>query len=185
KAFVECPNSIIIYVFGVNNGRIRNEDIIAFNALHSAYQFEPKSLVLIINNTPRLNQYDGDYEGETIMVLRDLIDLKTFKFVCFLDTIDVKNNSEKQRLRGKLLPVVTSALPKVHIKQHDIHIQTDIIAVLIAQLQEMINRFDIERREMRAEIRSAQKEYQMEMKEQQRKYEKLQEQRNDDGCCIL
>src|ERR1700722_3373665 len=37
KAFQICPNAVIIYVFGNQKGRIRNEDVIAFNALNEAY----------------------------------------------------------------------------------------------------------------------------------------------------
>src|SRR5689334_8190203 len=40
KAFVARPVSIILYVFGNSGGRIRDEDVIAFQALDSAYQLQ-------------------------------------------------------------------------------------------------------------------------------------------------
>ena len=33
KAFVTCPNSIILYVFGNKGGRMPDEDVVAFQAL--------------------------------------------------------------------------------------------------------------------------------------------------------
>ncbi|CAF4105185.1 unnamed protein product, partial [Rotaria sp. Silwood1] len=54
KAFDQCPNSIIASVFGAGvGGRIVDQDIVAFNALKDAYQFQPDSLIFIINNIPK------------------------------------------------------------------------------------------------------------------------------------
>ncbi|CAF1324232.1 unnamed protein product, partial [Didymodactylos carnosus] len=42
----------MLYVFGQQNGRNRNEDIIAFQALHDAYPFGHQSLVFVVNGVP-------------------------------------------------------------------------------------------------------------------------------------
>ena len=47
KAFLSRPNSIVLYVFGNQRGRLRDEDIIAFNAINAAYLFREESLVLV------------------------------------------------------------------------------------------------------------------------------------------
>ncbi|CAF4883175.1 unnamed protein product, partial [Rotaria sp. Silwood1] len=61
KAFQLCPNAVVIYVFGNQSGRIRNEDIVAFHALNNAYPFASKSLVLVVNGIPvdREENYEG------------------------------------------------------------------------------------------------------------------------------
>lgn len=70
KAFDYCPNSITMYVFGAQNRRIRDEDVIALQALNDAYSFK-KSLILILNEIPRQNR-SPSYEGETIVYLREI-----------------------------------------------------------------------------------------------------------------
>ena len=93
KAFKQCPNAVIIYVFGNQNGRIRREDAIAFNALNDAYPFQDKSLVLVVNCIPPPNRRGKDYEGKTIVDLRELLKLKGWQNTCFLDDIGTKNQN--------------------------------------------------------------------------------------------
>ncbi|CAF5057777.1 unnamed protein product, partial [Rotaria sp. Silwood1] len=63
KAFQQRPNSIVAFVFtGGSGGRIRDEDVVAFKAIHAAYNFQPESLLLIVNDLP-LNR-SPKYEGE-------------------------------------------------------------------------------------------------------------------------
>ena len=193
KAFQECPTSVIIYVFGVNNGRIRSEDIIAFNALNDAYPFGEKSLVLVVNTIPSLKERDEHYEGETIVLLREELSMKKFEMVCFLDKIDPGNDLEKRQLRKKLLSVVISALPKEHIKQRDISLRADEIAGLITHMKDMMIQFAKERREWQGQIRTAQKQHEREMKEQQENFQQLKEKLRaletskptDDTSCVI
>lgn len=129
KAFEIEPNSVIIYVFGNQGGRIRNEDVIAFNALNKAYSFQPKSLILVINNLPK--DREKDYEGETIMRLRQWVHLDTsFQNFCFLDGINKSNAVERIRLRDQLLQAAMYAYPNIHTKQHDIQLDVDQIKKL-------------------------------------------------------
>jgi hypothetical protein len=169
KAFEICPNAVVIYVFGTQNGRIRSEDVIAFNALSDAYPFESKSLVLAINNVPQ--DREENYEGETIVLLRGLIKLDdTFKNFCFLDWINKRNNEEKMQLRDKLLQAVMISMPKVHKKQHDIHLEMDEIKGLTNQIHEMQKNFDEQRGKYLEEFIFVQKHYQEEMNEQRKAY---------------
>lgn len=105
KAFLARPNSIILYVFGNQRGRLRDEDIIAFNALNAAYSFRRESLVLALNDLD--NDRPSDYEGTTMVLLQQLlpnVDVNE-RNVCFLNRINRKNSKEKQSLKEELLKV--------------------------------------------------------------------------------
>jgi hypothetical protein len=105
KAFTERPNSIVMYVFGHENGRIKNEDVVAFNAINAAYPFRPESLVLVVNGLPK--KRPANYEGTTLVLLQQLlknVDVNK-RNICFLDHINDENPKEKQDLRERLLQV--------------------------------------------------------------------------------
>ncbi|CAF0951601.1 unnamed protein product [Adineta ricciae] len=41
KAFQQCPNSVVAFVFsGGSSGRVKDEDLVAFNAIHKAFHFQ-------------------------------------------------------------------------------------------------------------------------------------------------
>ena len=105
KAFEERPNSVIMFVFGHQNGRIRDEDVVAFNAINAAYPFRPESLVIVVNGLPKTRP--SDYEGGTLVLLQKLL-VDTYVHsgnVCFLDGIDANSMQEKQILKENLLRV--------------------------------------------------------------------------------
>ena len=159
KAFKECPNSVVIFVFGSQNGRIPNQDIVAFNALHDAYPFSEKALILVANAIPPLDKRGESYEGETIVVLNELLNMKTFGDVVFLDIIDTKNRTQKQQLVDKLLPSVAKSMPHEHTKKHDIHLEADQIKGLTNQVQEITDRFKKQEKEWESRYREAQAQY--------------------------
>jgi hypothetical protein len=105
KAFAQRPNSIVMYVFGPVNGRIKDEDIVAFNAINAAYPFKHESLVLVVNGLPK--ERPPKYEGTTLVLLQQL--LKGVRVnnrnLCFLDQINEKDARARQRLREQLLQV--------------------------------------------------------------------------------
>ena len=71
KAFVARPNSIVLYVFGNQRGRLRDEDVVAFNAINAEYSFRRESLVLVMNDLDK--DRPADYEGATLVLLQQLI----------------------------------------------------------------------------------------------------------------
>ena len=105
KAFAQRPNSIVMFVFGQRGGRMQEEDIVAFNAINTAYPFAPESLVLVVNGLPK--ERPPQYEGTTLVLLRQLLtDVPVNNHnLCFLDQIDGKNAKERQRLKEQLLQV--------------------------------------------------------------------------------
>jgi hypothetical protein len=105
KAFTERPDSIVMYVFGQQNGRIRDGDVVAFQAINKAYLFRPESLVLVVNGLSK--KRPSDYEGRTIVLLQQLlkdVDVNDRNF-CFLEEIDANNMEEKQHLKERLVQV--------------------------------------------------------------------------------
>ena len=173
KAFKECPNTIVLFVFGCNNGRIRNEDVAAFKALNEAYPFKSESLILAVNCIPPINRRDKNYETETSDLLRDLLNATEYQSICFLDTINTNNDCQRRMLRDKLLPIIISSLPKVHIKKQDIRVQRDEVNDLIKQYAKMTTCYDEERRRFREETRLVEIKRQKEMQEQREQYERL------------
>ncbi|CAF1210886.1 unnamed protein product [Adineta ricciae] len=96
KAFQQRPNSVIAFVFtGGSGGRIRDEDVIAFKAIHAAYNFQSDSLLLIVNDLP-LNR-SPKYEGATAIKLQGLVNIPNVR-ICFLDRIsqtELRSNETK------------------------------------------------------------------------------------------
>ncbi|CAF0817517.1 unnamed protein product [Adineta steineri] len=105
KAFAQRPNSIVMFVFGQQGGRMREEDVVAFNAINAAYPFRPESLVLVVNGLPK--DRPPKYEGTTLVLLQQLLTGVSVNShnLCFLDQIDKKDVKEKQRLKEQLLQV--------------------------------------------------------------------------------
>jgi GTPase SAR1 family protein len=113
KAFSQRPNSVILFVFGHQNGRVRDEDVVAFNAINAAYPFRPESLVIVVNALPK--DRPKDYEGSTFVLLQKLLPNTkvTNDNVCFLDSINVNDAREKQYLKEQLLKVRITTARKI------------------------------------------------------------------------
>ena len=107
KAFKKQPKSIIIYVFGNQNGRIRDEDVLAFNAIHEAYEFKIESLLIVINGLSK--QRPENYESMVIIQLQKVLNLGvTSKNICFLENIDPVNTSQREYLKECIFQVFIS-----------------------------------------------------------------------------
>jgi methyl-accepting chemotaxis protein len=175
KAFQDCPNSIVIYVFGTQQGRIRSEDIVAFNALNDAYPFGSKSLVLVVNGIPK--DHDQNYEGETKVLLRPMLKMEdACKTMCFLDTVDKTQPEEITKLSQKFFQAILNAFPKVHEKKQDIQLDVDKIKDLKDEIGQLQTTFNQEREQMLETFRCEQQQHEAEVREQHQQYEKhLQE----------
>jgi GTPase SAR1 family protein len=105
KAFAQRPNSIVIFVFGQMGGRMRDEDIVAFNAINAAYPFKPESLLLVVNGLRKGRPIK--YDARTLVLLQQLLkDVPVNnRNLCFLDLIDETDLKEKQRLKEQLRQV--------------------------------------------------------------------------------
>ncbi|CAF4694932.1 unnamed protein product, partial [Rotaria sp. Silwood2] len=120
---------VVIYVFGHQNGRIRNEDIVTFRAIHNAYTLNPDSLIIIVNGLPpdRPNNYNKDTQATLI----DLLGMKP-SHICFIDRLT--SSDINQNLRMYLTDTILNVHPRIHIKTNDIHLMTDDVLQLQANL---------------------------------------------------
>ncbi|CAF3398265.1 unnamed protein product [Rotaria socialis] len=158
KAFVERPTSLILYVFGSQNGRIRDEDVVAFNALNKAYPLKIESLVLIVNGAPKKRL--GDYEGEVIVLLKELIQVPC-QSLCVLDMIDENNQSERKKLKNQLLQAIVERTPRDHIKKQDLELQ-----------REEVRKAKEEIKALQADFQNKLQMHENQIKKQQRMYDK-------------
>ncbi|CAF2068450.1 unnamed protein product [Rotaria magnacalcarata] len=158
KAFVERPTSLILYVFGSQNGRIRDEDVVAFNALNKAYPLKVESLVLIVNGAPKKRL--EDYEGEVIVLLKELIQVSC-QSLCVLDMIDENNQSERKKLKNQLLQAIVERTPRDHIKKQDLELQ-----------REEVRKAKAEIKVLQADFQNKLQMHENQIKEQQRMYDK-------------
>ena len=156
KAFRERPTSLILYVFGSQGGRIRDEDVVAFNALNKAYAFKLESLVLIINGVPKDRR--KNYEGEVIVLLEKLIKLPC-KTLCVLDMINKNNTDERQKLKSKLLQMIVARTPWFHHKKHEIELQRKILHQAQAEIKLLQEAFQENKGMYEEKINEQQKKY--------------------------
>ncbi|CAF1449523.1 unnamed protein product [Adineta ricciae] len=157
-AFQQRPNSLIIYVFGHQHGRIRNEDVVAFNSINKAYPLNPESLLLVVNALPA--DRPPNYEGEVILMIRDIIGRQlSERRMCFLNHINRGNREERVALRNQFLGAIFELSPRVHRKEDDIRLQADEVAMLKQQIQTMKDTFDANKSQFQDEIRAQQLRY--------------------------
>lgn len=173
RAFAQQPNSLILFVLGEQGGRIRDEDIVAFQAINKAYTFKTESLVLIVNNLPK--DRDDDYEGATITYLKEKIKL-SFTHIAFVDRINKKNRVEHDDLRKKILNQIKDLTPNLHRKEDEIEVKASMVAELKRAIKEMNDQFEAQRQQYRDEINRQQEEYQRQLAAQMEEIKNLQEQ---------
>lgn len=72
EAFPIQPISIVGFVFNVfGSGRLKNDDVIVFNAIMDAYALDKESVCFIINGMPS-KKSKPTYKGEIIMQLEEM-----------------------------------------------------------------------------------------------------------------
>ena len=161
-SFRQHPNAVVLYVFGTNNGRIRNEDVVAFNALHKAYPFSEKSLIVAVNGV-NPNRPD-DYETKTTTTLISLLKMH-LPHLCFVNHINESN--EKELLRHKLIEIVLNAMPKIHKKEQEINLQAAEISKLTKQIAEFQRQIEQDREKHRSEVKTLKREFDKKQRQQQ------------------
>ena len=159
KAFNIRPNSIIIFVLtGGAGGRLRQEDIVAFNAINKAYNFQPQSLLLVINDLP-VNK-PPDYEGNAIIRIANVLSIAN-PHICFLDRIDTNNSNERNNIRVKLYTAlkVMGIHAAVHTKVCDIQMDVDLLKQELAKARQQQEEFDKLVGNLKDEIKQRQSDF--------------------------
>ncbi|CAF3127134.1 unnamed protein product [Rotaria sp. Silwood2] len=153
-AFESHPYAVIVYVFGHQNGRIRDEDVVAFNAIKDAYPMEEKSLVIIVNNLP-VNRED-DYESETTDKLTSLLNFH-LPYVVYINHSDTATTRKANR--QQLLQAIMSALPKQHIKKQEIELPFAKLKEMKKQIAAFQKEIEENREKHKAEVLKIQQDF--------------------------
>jgi hypothetical protein len=123
KALKRCPISVIIFVFGNMGGRIRDDDVVAFNALHGACNLKMDSLLLVMNG---LDQQPPEYEEKCTVLFNKCLKLPIPpNRMCFLERVNDKSGPVKEILQKKVLAVLASL--QEHNRSQEISLILDFI----------------------------------------------------------
>jgi ABC-type dipeptide/oligopeptide/nickel transport system ATPase component len=157
RAFEEQKDNplVIIYVFGHQNGRIRNEDIATFRSIHNAYTFCPDSLITIVNGLPpdRPNTYNED----TQTTLIELLGMKPSQ-MCFIDHVK-STEVHHESIQKYLIDTILNVHPRIHTKINNINLITDDVLQLQADLDMIRIQMEMERCEHEDVIINMEREY--------------------------
>ena len=116
KAFEQCEKSVVIFVWGQNNGRLQPDDIIAFNALRAAYAFEKGSLMFIVNNLPRNRPPEFDaYIFQNLSAVLGSMPV-TLDDVIFIDSMEPGKIEKREKVRLRMFELIG----RHHAVQHKI-----------------------------------------------------------------
>ncbi|CAF2648043.1 unnamed protein product [Rotaria sp. Silwood2] len=144
KAFEECPNSIVIFVWTQNGGRVNPNDVVAFNALNAAYAFPAESLAFVVNDLPPHRNSRRNYDGEFLATLKVLLEpMKvSVKDIIFIDHIEPGHEMKLTDARTKLLDLIS---------KHYILPQTRCADIILELEQLQKDLCDIKNKQMQAE----------------------------------
>lgn len=157
RAFEKIPYAIIIPVFlGGAAGRLREEDLVAFNVLNNAYKFEHESLLFVINDLPSTRQ--PFYEGQMHAKLQELVNVKNLK-VCFLNRINTSNAWQRAYLRKQILGGIVLCTPVAHRKHDEVVLLVDRLKKLETQMKEKQDEMDRKIKNLEGEIERFQRLY--------------------------
>ncbi len=126
KAFAMCEVCIICFVFSTTGGRLTNDDIIAFNAVSKAYNFNVDSLVLAVNCLKPTRP--SDYDAKMAIEMQKLLTPKVPETqMCFLDEIDITNADARNRIGSQLWETILSRTAQKHEITQEILLTQDIL----------------------------------------------------------
>jgi ABC-type dipeptide/oligopeptide/nickel transport system ATPase component len=180
KAFLMCPNSIVAFVFtGGTGGRLRDEDVITFKAINDAYGFSPNSLLLIVNDLP--TKRPSKYEGTMAERIRAIVKIENPR-VCYLDRIDVENESQREQMRLKLVGSMMQRVHMPHRKRRDIRMTVDLLQQLKRQAKEQQQAFEQTVACLQKQIDDRQREFEEFKREAERRVLEAQTRR---GSCVI
>jgi GTPase SAR1 family protein len=145
KAFNQCPNSIVIFVWTSHTGgRVQSNDLIAFGALYKAYEFQPKSLIYVVNKVPHKDN-NSKFQSEFLTEIQEGLQEEEGlnvdpKDVVFIEEMDFNNKEQRTGERMKLFDCIKKHCPAVHKKKADIILQAD----QLIKMRETIQRHQAE-----------------------------------------
>ena len=135
NAFQMCERSIVIFVWRETGGRAQSDDIIAFNALNSAIEFAPESLMFIVNNVP--SNREPEYDAKFIVLLSKLLKSSkvSMESTFFLENMRSIKPDVSESKREAIWSRLSQMKPSIHKKQIVIVLQLDQLKELKAVLK--------------------------------------------------
>ena len=148
---------------------MRQEDIVAFNAINKAYGFESRSLLMVINDLPQ--DRPRDYEGNAIMRLANILGIAD-PHVLFLERINKDNSKERECLQRKLFEAFKGMklTAKVHTKICDITMNTDTLHEQLNLAKKQQEEFEKVISLLREDIARSQRDFENYRKEAEKNY---------------
>ena len=148
---------------------MRQEDIVAFNAINKAYGFESKSLLMVINDLPQ--DRPRDYEGNAIMRIANILGIAD-PHVLFLQRINKENSKEREGLQRQLFEAFKGMrlTPKVHTKMCDIAMNTNTLQEELTLAKKQQEEFEKMISLLREDIARGQKDFDNYRKEAEKNY---------------
>lgn len=146
KSFEQSRNQVVVFVFGLGNGgRIRGEDVAAFESLNKAYNFNKHSLITVLNNFDIMNA-DKDYKVNSILYLRELLDWPPEQklSIVFIEKLPnttaeaVQNSETVYAIRQQLFKSIDEAVPYAHKKAADIVYTAELVQQAKTKLSQLI-----------------------------------------------
>eukprot|EP01113_Clastostelium_recurvatum_P025010 TRINITY_DN299_c0_g1_i2.p1 TRINITY_DN299_c0_g1~~TRINITY_DN299_c0_g1_i2.p1 ORF type:complete len:292 (+),score=70.87 TRINITY_DN299_c0_g1_i2:57-932(+) len=156
RAFTECPTSVPLYVFDCSTGgRIRDEDVVAFQALDEAFHFDRCALGFVCNQVP--TGRPRDYEGQTTLCLQRLLGFSPR--VTFVSKFEPSNKAARHQVFIQLKTLVNQCMPCDHRLQTPIELRTDKIEAMKKQVKAMQDSFNREKADLTDQINDLQHKY--------------------------
>ncbi|CAF1549288.1 unnamed protein product [Didymodactylos carnosus] len=163
KAFQLRPLSVVLFVFnGGAGGRLKDEDIVAYEAINSAYNFGDASMVtyVIIDYDALPANRKADYDARTAITLQKLLNKTHPIRVCFLNRInDLSDDNAKDKLRAQLASFLIQCSPHNYEKHGDISLRAEDIRMLKQAIKEMQDQFEKQLVVMQRQIEQKQQEF--------------------------
>jgi len=139
----------------MQGGRIRREDIVAFNALHDAYKFKETSLMLAVNALPKR---PAKYDGETAVFLQNILKFKVAqKRMCFLDHVEEGDEKGKELICSRMFEIINDCTAQTYRLEQEIILHVDEIRKLTEQIKAKEDQFAKDIEKFKKDIENANK----------------------------
>jgi len=142
QAFLQCPNSIIAFVFKDNNGSVSAQDVAAFKAVDNSFAILEESLVFVINQWAGAPK-DIQHEAELEVKLKQLTK-KPQAQVIFVPIIKRESEEQKKSEQKRLVCVMLQRIPHPHKENNplDLDEESEATKKVMADLQSLVAKLD-------------------------------------------
>lgn len=173
KAFVECPTSVVIFVWTQIGGRVQNDDVIAFKALNDAYKFKLESLLFVVNNVPVSRP--ATYEGLFIATLKSSLPSVQISNIdtIFIDSIHMGDKNQTLIAHDKLIKHIVLHPALVQTQHSAIRLQSDELNEMRNIIKNQQKEAEKDRRRFQTQIDTMAEEYKKKEADANRRYDDM------------